>query len=77
MTILELISAALRENGYGGLYLDGVCGCQVGDLSPGSCLCDDCRPGYLHVHFGTGDWIIAKEKSLTDSQIADIVRGAE
>lgn len=49
-TVLEIIAAWLRANGYDGLYSE-LCGCEVDDLAP--CALDsdiptDCKAGYKH-----------------------------
>lgn len=34
-------------SGFDGLYnVVGGCGCQVSDLSPASCMTEDCRAGH-------------------------------
>jgi hypothetical protein len=47
MSIKEYIIEKLKEDGYGGLYLPGECGCSLEDFA----LCGDdfleCKPGYL------------------------------
>ncbi len=46
MNVKEIVEKYLKENGYDGLFHEGDCGCEVGDLAPcdGSAL--DCEPGY-------------------------------
>lgn len=61
MTVKEIITAYLKENGYDGLCRDD-CGCSLSDLVPcnGECW-EDCEPGYKHLQ-DDGDWIITLEK---------------
>lgn len=44
--LLDLVEAALRREGYAGLYNPDLCACPVDDLSPNSCISDECVPGY-------------------------------
>lgn len=59
MTIREMITEALKENGFDGLYYpDMECGCFSGDLMP----CenpdwDQCIGGFKHIN-ADGYWII-------------------
>jgi len=49
MTVKDMVSAYLRQNGYDGLWSpDGECACKRDDLMPcdGESI-DKCRPGYL------------------------------
>ena len=46
MTVLEIVEQHLKDNGYDGLYADGVCSCRIGALMPYECPCDTCEPGY-------------------------------
>lgn len=58
MTILEIVSIHLTENGFDGLYNALCdCACKLGDLAPCQGFQDDCTPGYLIPDFeGSGDW---------------------
>jgi hypothetical protein len=70
MKVIEIIETGLKSSGFDGLVTPGVCGCLIGDISPASCLCDGCRPGYKHTHSKTGEWIIStKKESATDAEI--------
>ena len=44
MTVKEIMTQYLKENGFDGLYSDSCfeCACLVDDLMP----CTDCRAGY-------------------------------
>jgi hypothetical protein len=47
MTVREIITKYLKDNGYDGLCCED-CGCEVEDLAP-CCIGEnfiDCRPGY-------------------------------
>lgn len=47
MNALEIIGDYLKTNGFDGLYnRAGECGCEVGGLSPGDCLVDECEAAY-------------------------------
>ena len=73
MNIIQLISDALKEQGYGGLYQAGVCACKTGDLSPATCMTDSCELGYLHTHSTKNMWVIHKHKEpIGDARIEEI-----
>lgn len=44
----SMITSYLVDNGYGGLFEAGECGCTLDDLMVGGidCLQEDCEPGY-------------------------------
>lgn len=48
MEYRSVIKSYLIDNGYGGLYDAGECGCTLDDLMPSGsdCLEVDCEPGY-------------------------------
>lgn len=46
MIVLDIIINYLKENGYDGLYHNGECGCELGDICPCEEIQLDCRPGY-------------------------------
>jgi|Deesub1362A_J573_1020465.scaffolds.fasta_scaffold00385_51 hypothetical protein len=47
MTVREIVSAWLKENGYDGLYSPTAgCACLIADLMPCGNPGPDCRPGY-------------------------------
>ncbi len=45
-TVLEMVEQHLKANGYDGLFSDGVCGCELGDLAPCDEFRNDCEAGY-------------------------------
>lgn len=48
-TVLEMVAANLKENGYDGLYDDGgECACDLDDLAPCSQIGERCRAGYRY-----------------------------
>lgn len=69
-TVLEMLEVSLSAAGFGGLYVDGICGCKLGELSPTVCLNTECTPGYLHVRSDGEAWVICSEqKPLSDQEI--------
>jgi hypothetical protein len=69
-TVLEMLEVSLSAAGFGGLYVDGVCGCKLEELSPTVCLNTECTPGYLHVRSDGKAWVICSEKKpLSDQEI--------
>lgn len=46
MTVREIVTAYLKENGYDGLYLAGECGCEIKDLMPCGEFGVNCEAGY-------------------------------
>ena len=73
MNLIEIIEEGLKENGYSGLYNDNNCGCTLVDLSPGGCLCDDCRPGHVSVHSLTKEWIVSKYPNVKDEDMQYVI----
>ena len=75
MNILEIVDIGLENKGYDGLYCPGLCACEKGDLSPGSCLSNDCKPGYKHTHTKDGTWWIihATKSFVSDEEIESII----
>lgn len=64
MTVNELITKHLTDNGFDGLY-NGLCdcACKLGDLAPCQGFQDDCTPGYYIPDFdSSGDWGIGPKK---------------
>lgn len=50
MTVCEIVTQWLKDNGYDGLYAPGECCCSLDDLMPcGGSLWDpgDCRAGHV------------------------------
>lgn len=69
-TIESIISAGLDAFEYGGLYIPGVCGCRVGDISPKSCLTKYCQPGFLHARLDNPDhFVISEHEIMSDDEI--------
>lgn len=69
-TVLEMLEVSLSAAGFGGLYVDGICGCKLEELSPTICLNTECTPGYLHVRSDGKAWVICSEqKPLSDQEI--------
>lgn len=74
MNLLEVLEKGLRTEGFDGLVVPGVCGCVIGDLSPGNCLREECELGYKHAHSITGDWIVStKREGVTDEEIERVI----
>lgn len=71
MKIIEIVEDGLKQNGFDGLVNPGLCGCLIGDISPGGdCIHGNCEGGYKHTHSKTGEWITSKKKSyVTDDEI--------
>lgn len=55
VTVVSIVTDYLIRHGYTGLYLEGECGCRVGDLMPCDGPCDGCQPGYWHEKTWTVD----------------------
>ena len=75
-TLIDIIKSSLKLNGYSGLMLNEVCGCELSDLSPGRCIGYLCKPGYKHSHSQRpDDWIISETKdTVSDEEIDEIIR---
>lgn len=69
--MIEIMEAGLKANGFDGLVVPGVCGCLIGDLAPGDCLCNSCEAGYKHAHSQRpDDWITSTQRDgVTDADI--------
>ena len=76
MNILRFIDIELLNKGYDGLAVPGVCGCCLGELSPGSCLSENCEPAYKHTHSQKPtDWIMSTIRTgITDDDIEQCIR---
>ena len=62
MTIKEIITEYLKENGFDGLFFPGECACRADDLAPCENILPGCQPGYLGPcpkTCGEHDWHIA------------------
>ena len=46
VTVEEIVAEYLKANGYDGLYEDGECSCQIGDIAPCDESFGDCKAGY-------------------------------
>lgn len=75
MQVIEIVTAGLKEHGFGGLVIPGTCGCVIGDLSPGNCLSHDCEGGYKHTHSQRPeDWIVSTNPApVTDEEIERVI----
>lgn len=69
--IIDIVTAGLQSDGFGGLVQPGICGCLIGDLSPARCLHEDCQAGYKHTHsIRLDEWIVSLNKhGVTDADI--------
>lgn len=72
--ILELVAAALKENGFDGLYHPYLkCGCVLPNISPDDCLSEDCRTGYQSIHSVNGRWIVSDLPGRSDDEIQAVL----
>lgn len=71
MTVIEIVIAYLKDNGYDGLrcdYYGDACGCLLDNLMPcgGGILysevCLECEPGYKLSGDDYGGWYVGPEK---------------
>ena len=46
MDVRGIVAEWLKEHGYDGLYVPGVCGCPIDDLMCCEEPCSQCEPGY-------------------------------
>lgn len=71
MNVTAIIEVGLTASGYDGLVFRGICGCLIGDLSPGNCLSDECQAAYKHTHSRRPrDWITSTNpEPMTDEEI--------
>lgn len=76
MTLIEIVAAGLKQKGYSGLVIPGVCGCQVKELSPAECLSECCKPGYSTQHSINPElWAVGINSApFTDDEIEKIVK---
>lgn len=50
MTVIQIVSAAIKQGGFDGLYDEhGECACELDDLAPCGGLQDGCTMGYRYV----------------------------
>ena len=76
MSVIKILQIAMKERDYDGLFVGGICGCKLDDLSPANCLSEECETGYLHTHSKTGEWVIHSHKEpIGDERISEIVEG--
>jgi len=47
MNCIEIIEKYLKDNGFDGLYVGGVCACKIGDLIECESMAGNCEPGYF------------------------------
>ena len=74
MNVIKLVQVGLKEQGYNGLFVAGVCGCKINDLSPNDCLNEHCEAGHVHMHSVTGEFVIHKHKEpIGDERIQEII----
>lgn len=52
--VSEIIADFLKENGYGGLYLNAECACSLENLMPCCNPSPDCEAGYAYECKGCG-----------------------
>jgi hypothetical protein len=45
MNVREIVIQYLRQNGFGGLYCPGECGCTIDDLAPCGEMVEACESG--------------------------------
>jgi hypothetical protein len=66
MTIFDLVTQHLTQNGFDGLYNSWCdCACKIGDIAPCQGIQPDCKPGYRIV-FKDGDWGMGPDKLQQD-----------
>ena len=72
-SIVECAAIGLESAGFGGLYIPGICGCKLSELSPCACINSECTPGYLHEHSTDKTrWVMANQKKpMTDKEIEE------
>ena len=46
MNVVEIVEDYLKKNGFDGLYNDGNCACEIGELAPCDNMDSNCEPGY-------------------------------
>ena len=72
-SVVECAAIGLESAGFGGLYIPGICGCKLSELSPCICINSECTPGYLHEHSTDKTrWVMANQKKpMTDKEIEE------
>ena len=75
-TVIEIVAEYLEANGYGGLFHNGDCGCELNDLAPCCEALTDCEAGYRVVgcdaQCGQGcDWHICRSKEVDETSTPD------
>lgn len=75
MNILDIIPEGLKMFGYDGLVCPGICGCEIGDLSPGNCFTEYCQPAYQYYHSEIPSlWVMcSKKREHSDEEIMEII----
>lgn len=80
---VDKIKVKLIEEGYGGLYYDGECACEVDDLAPcgecdqssGDAYINGCDPGYKHVDpKNEKEWAIGSNKEPPTDEAWERIR---
>jgi hypothetical protein len=65
-TVIEILKAHLKAEGFGGLLADGAeCGCELDDLAPCGGDFSRCEAGYKHMNprnNGSNEWAIWRQK---------------
>ena len=76
MNYIGLVEIGLKTEGFDGLVVPGECGCIIGDIAPGDCLCNLCEPAYKHTHSKRPeDWVTSKRKDgVTDEDLDQLAR---
>ena len=46
LTVKEIVEAYLKANNFDGLFADGLCSCEVGDLAPCGEMQETCQAGH-------------------------------
>jgi len=73
MDVIEIVDLYLKEHGYDGLYSEGLCACEAGDLAPCGQINGSCAAGYKHARSVTGDFVISSREKLSDDEIQKIL----
>ena len=64
MTVLDIVTAYLKQHGFDGLYSDGECACNLDNLAPCGESFSRCWPGYqLPCDCGDHDWHIGEREA--------------
>ncbi len=68
MTVKEIMTQWLKDNGYDGLFAPGECACAANDLMPCCESCEWCEPGYVQGPDPDGecDFMLGASKPKTE-----------